>query len=680
MRSRLAKLAVALCLTAISITTTTTAFGQAFNVPISGEIERMSLVDPSDPWSAGEIVVGGQNVIIPRNLLCDLPANRLTLQQIFAQAPTACLAAGQSGLAKADTCNTSGAGGFASISANRVASGNVIAGDVLIEKGRELVSGVVTYINYNQGYFRLNGLPNGAATGVMVRINDPSSRHTVQKGLGCVAGSPNCSPDPRFTLDPDNYTNVFATGYPLCIPSTVIRNFTGLPAIQGIPELPAGTTQSGTDGTGDLLCPDSNRTPGVVTEPAVADSRRFAPIMIGDHMTAEGNFETINGTRFLSAHTTNVSKGLTTRLAADQPDYLFLAEVGIDAPGFQNERVRSLIIGFATQTPDVLLWTVHYDPVNNAPHEKPWATVRGCDQVGGACSAVGLGGVNNIWKIRHDVDFIAANNKKDELNPCAMINADTRFGTTCNAGLLAAQFGVLSPIPHEVMARTGKKLANPTLATIDINGEPATNGEYLFPFGVNLGGIGFPEMVEIDLNALGTPYSFSGIPWNLDRRLSPGGCIGACESTPKPLNPFPFEELDPTTLAAVPAPEKILSFFPFGPTDNLAWPPATPHFFGIAPTPPLTQVCGGGAAATTSSISGQVTGAGFRNVILTLAGGPTLKTTRTDFTGNFVFAGLANGTYTLTPSKTGRTFTPTVSAPVVITAPGAVTGLNFTVQ
>ena len=44
-------------------------------------------------------------MVIPRNLLIDLPANRLTLQQLFAQAPPACLANGETGLAKADRCN-----------------------------------------------------------------------------------------------------------------------------------------------------------------------------------------------------------------------------------------------------------------------------------------------------------------------------------------------------------------------------------------------------------------------------------------------------------------------------------------------------------------------------------------------------------------------------------------------
>src|ERR1044072_7248188 len=75
--------------------------------PISGEIERLTLNSQKDPWSGGVIVVGGQNIIIPRNLLMDLPANRLTLNQVFAQAPPACLQRAESGLANADVCTGS---------------------------------------------------------------------------------------------------------------------------------------------------------------------------------------------------------------------------------------------------------------------------------------------------------------------------------------------------------------------------------------------------------------------------------------------------------------------------------------------------------------------------------------------------------------------------------------------
>jgi fibronectin type 3 domain-containing protein len=587
--------------------------------PIVGEIERLTLNNPNDVWSGGIIVVGGQNIIIPRNLLLDLPANRLTLQQTFAQAPSACLTRAESGLAKADICNTGKVGGIATIAANRTSNGNVIAGDVFIQKGIEKVKGVVSYINYTDGYFRVNGITNDPNTGVMIRLNDPLSRHTVQQGLGCVAGSLNCSPDKRFTLDRDNYTNTFSTGVPSCLPSVVSRSFVDAIDVDGDGNTTETLTAlSSATGTGDLLCPSTNRTANLI----VADSRRFAPIQIGDSLEAEGNFETVNGVKFVSAHTTTISRALGTRNVAGQPDYLIPDEVGIDAPGFQNQRVRTLFIGFASLNTDVMIWSLHYDPSQNAAHEFPLATTVGCDNAAGAvtCGANGLvaGVGGNIWKIRHDVDFVDPATQP-RLNPCAHLRADPRLAASnpCpGGGTFEEQFGILSPVPHEIMTRTGRKFADAagTLKTIDIRGAAATNGEYLFPLGIGLGGIVGPEFVEIDLNALDTPFSFSGIPWNLDRRLSPGGCIGGCEPTLQPLSPFPFEIIDPRTQAGVPtgqyndpnftasvlsnASNRILSYVNFtlnnfdGNNTILPWPPANPPAQPITPTnvftPPTT--------------------------------------------------------------------------------------------
>jgi hypothetical protein len=561
---------------------------------ITGEIEFLTLNNSADIYSGGVMYVGGSQIILPKNLLIDLPANRLTLQQIFDQAPAACKATGESGLAKADKCNSSTSGGFVSLSGVHSTAGNIIAGDVLIEKGLETTFGVVSYISYTDGYFMLNGTTGDPTTGVMVRLNDPTGRHTVQQGLGC-AGGPNCSPDPRFTLDPDNYTNVFSSGYPFCIPSTVTRTFPGLPAVTGIPAIGAQPTQAAADGTGDLLCPSTNRTPALAVEPDVNDSRRFAPIALGDSITTDGNFEMINGVRFFSAHSTRVNKALSTKNLPDQPDYMFLEEVFIEAPSFQNQRARMLNIGFTTLAPtDVDFWSIHRDPTTNAIHEFPLASVQGCDNAVGAangapgfpngsCSQQGLiGAGGNIFRIRYDVDFLLAHSidpkiiarypggAREDLNPCWMLLNSPRFSTRTtppptNPGLcpggnpttgvgitLEHNFGIMSPIPHEIQGRTGHFLDNPGLAgkTIDVNGAVATNGQYLFPFGMNLGGIETADFLEIDINLLNTPRTFEGIPWNLDRRLSPGGClnVGGCEAGPLgsfALDPFPFTGLDP---------------------------------------------------------------------------------------------------------------------------------------
>ena len=60
---------------------------------------------------------------------------------------------------------------------------------------------------------------------------------------------------------------------------------------------------------------------------------------------------------------------------------------------------------------------------------------------------------------------------------------------------------------------------------------------------------------------------------------------------------------------------------------------------------------------------------------MTLSGARSATVTA-DASGNYTFSGLANGTYTVTPSKSGYTFTPTSRT---VTISGAnVTGVSFT--
>lgn len=78
----------------------------------------------------------------------------------------------------------------------------------------------------------------------------------------------------------------------------------------------------------------------------------------------------------------------------------------------------------------------------------------------------------------------------------------------------------------------------------------------------------------------------------------------------------------------------------------------------------------------TYTISGTVSpAAAGSGTLLTLSGSPS-STTTADSSGNYSFTGLGNGTYTVTPSKTGYTFSPT-SQTVPINS-GDATGVNFT--
>ena len=613
---------------------------------IGGEVERIIVDDPADRWSRGTMVVSGRNIIIPRNMVIDLPANRLTLQELFVNAPAAC-AADETGLAKGDRCNASGTGAAVTILGNKTNAGDLIAGEIFLEKAAEIVSGVVSYINYDDGYFRVNGNIGDPATGAMIRVNDPEGRFTHQVGLGCDGSVSNCSADVRYGVDPDNYTFTASTGYPMCIPSTVARGPFDFD-VNNNGAIEAGetglTAVAASDGSGDILCPVANHPAGPATGTLnatniAADSRVFAPIQIGDTVTAEGNFENIGGAVFLSAHTVGVNVGLVTVDSPNQPDYMIFDEVGWDIPGFQNQRIRDLLIGFTTlQNPGVDIFGLYYDPANNGNVEElVFATTVGCDIAAGAgsCSGAGLAVAGGgIFKIVHDVDFIEASLgtlPKDIRSPCQHLNAAyTSTGIPdvngiplfadpkgrCSLPLTVnKEFEVLSPVTRDIIGRSRHKhTLNSGVVTLDFHGRESQNGEYLNPVA-----LGHPEFVEINLNALNTAYIFAGIPWNMDRRLSPGGgCDGEapCDAggvdavtaalpighPSMSLDPFPFSGLDPGTQAGAPSPGGVgvpivsqyttqrgrpMSYWPLT-GQVLPWPPIDPPSQGIVPTDHVT--------------------------------------------------------------------------------------------
>ncbi len=512
------------------------------SITIVGPIKAITVDTPGDPFSSGTIsvgtipllVAGDYVVIIPRNLLIDMPnGDVLTLQQFVAGA-------------KVSGVPIEGHG-IATIQANKVADGRVLAGTVNIAKGGDILMGQVTFINHTDGYLRINGTANADLGGSMLRINDPAGVHTVQQGLGCSAlGGPNCSPDTRFGANiGEGYTVSFNTGMPACIPRSAA----------------------------DALCPASNRTANKV----VADSTRFAPIQVGDNLFATGNYETVNLVTFMSAWSVQVFDKLTTQNTPTQPDYVHISTARWEVPGFPSNRIRvQFVTGSGTDPQPVGIVSPRFDIFSihrgqdNVPHELPFAT-----SVNNSATAIDFPPGSQLFQIHYDIDFnlLLAGLNRAELSACGpLINAG--FPTVCPlGGTLEEEARIVSPVAREIIGRTRhQKELNPGVVALNMKGAVTPTGQFLAPVEARFPAFAEPEL-GTDKFTVSTPYIFEGVPWLLDRRVGVGGCVGACVNTPIPLSPFSISGLDPRTQVSpfsgtIPLPAAVrnqpVAFFPFG--------------------------------------------------------------------------------------------------------------------
>ena len=83
-------------------------------------------------------------------------------------------------------------------------------------------------------------------------------------------------------------------------------------------------------------------------------------------------------------------------------------------------------------------------------------------------------------------------------------------------------------------------------------------------------------------------------------------------------------------------------------------------------------------AAPSFTVSGSITPAsiGSGSTVTLTQGGSTISTATADASGNYSFSNVVNGSYTVTPTKSGTAFSPTSQAATVNGAP--VSGVNFT--
>jgi len=277
--------------------------GAAGQLKIEGEIKGVTIDGRGDGPAGGTLLVGDRRIVVPPGLLVEFPGAALTLSELFARAPKRCRDAGAPGLAATDPCRrpprdpaarawsaaddktprttldpdptddppTTKARVIAMVPPEDGETGrgprDPIATKIVLVRDERSISGAVTFVNREQGYLRVGGAYGMDAGGAIVRLNDPDARQSAQSGIGCGAEG-NCSPDARFRLDANHYSVRFEGGYPACIPG----------------------------GLGDACAASSRPVRGIV------DAARLIPIRAGDHVTALGAFEVIDGARIFFAH------------------------------------------------------------------------------------------------------------------------------------------------------------------------------------------------------------------------------------------------------------------------------------------------------------------------------------------------------------------------------------------
>jgi len=480
----------------------------------TGFIEEATL-DPSctaDPHCGGTIKVNGHVIVVPKETVVEFPANALTWQEIFSQAPAPYgLSASpqpETGMAIADlpaTLTTY----EAHVIGNRVLNGPAgadlhIAGLIFVAQASlSSGSGFINFIDYTTGELRIGGTLGSNLDGTRVRLNDPTGRY------GRVT-----SPDIRFTVDPDNPTVIAASGYPMCIPRTD-------PAVSDDPLCPQA--QRPVVSPGPPVVYQTLFTMNDPTDPRVANlppsAFTQAPMEIGDWVTFGGLLVTdaatpttgpfpANGTAgtYVAAHTIVSNVGIYTAPGTN-PAYI-MTEVtligtgGLTVLGAGEAVIRTRFEGMTTDTGrNVHLYGIDLDPVTGDGTDRDWGQI-------GVDPGPPNGAVQGRWRFRP---------------PCPTGNTVvTQKQCVMNAA------GVFLPVTRDMRAVVEGGWTPPAPGT---SSPTAANGLIFGQFRAPIFEYIFPE------NVPGTPIppnNFNTIPF-----LAQGGVTSSAGTIARQLNPWP---------------------------------------------------------------------------------------------------------------------------------------------
>lgn len=388
---------------ALGLLWTTGAFAQAVVPPagfdMTGYIQEATLdgtvagtaavpVANTAPNAGGTLTINGTVILVPNNSIVQMPAASFTWAQLFDPAISASIPAGRPN-------HVAGQTGFAIIDNPRILPavevrvvGNVSADPVtgapryiaglILPVSQELLcsgSGIITFINYNNGWFRVGGVLGDPNSGAMVQINDPVGRY------GKIH-----SRDPRFKCDTDNPTVTAASGYPVGIPRVAppavdpLCPITNRP-LNGDPNFPVDPFLAAGAPLRTFTMPAPGGAPGT------PDPTQQVPLMVGDWVDYQGTLMKQNpsGTNlarnwFVHAHTLTAHLGIQTTPGTN-PVYCrveaFVFGVGptpapTTAPTQENS-TRVQFVAFATDpTLDgtgSAIYAVEVDPATGAETE-----------------------------------------------------------------------------------------------------------------------------------------------------------------------------------------------------------------------------------------------------------------------------------------------------------------------
>ncbi|HYL81160.1 MAG TPA: hypothetical protein VEU07_10140, partial [Candidatus Acidoferrum sp.] len=476
---------------------------------LTGFIQAATL-DPTcatNVLCGGTITVNNQVITVPKNTILQMPALALTWQQVFAQAPAAYLALGQSGLAMRAGAPLAVPPVPAPlrtyevhVQGNRVVDAtrdHYIAGLLfLAQSSLQSGQGFINAIDLTTGMFEVGGTIGVAGTGQRVLINDPLGRFGRASNPLVI--------DPRFTIDENNPTVRSATGFPMCIPRAA---------------------------AGDPLCPQTNR-PADPTSPtgfamtyqfpAVAgvvagglDPRLMVPFEVGDFVSYSGilvNDPAPAITTYIAAYQVIGNVGLFTfpgdTLAYVATDVMLLGTGGQTVAGLVEATARTRFEGFTTDpSRHILLWGVDVDPCTGAQSPRNWGSID-VDQ--GPPKGVVMG----RWRFRPPGKVLTMPSAGAFLPPTREMRATIE--TVLGSGI---------PAPTVV-----------TTNGLTVNQYQAPIFTFLFPENVNIG----TPMV---------PNNFESFPFlvNGSGPLDPTQAVSATNPIVGQLNPWPLGFAAPGT-------------------------------------------------------------------------------------------------------------------------------------